>query len=517
MKRVALRHVVVLAALCSAPVAAKTTAAETPPAAENPPAAGTPVAVTPSPLPGELQAFPVHAVEALLGQPGGLTAAKVAERAVRTSPTLQSRRRDLEAAVAQLEVARTGYWPRVDLSARYTRLSPLDVSSFANLVTAPNSPAGTLGPNDPLVNVPLTFPILLNNTTFQASLTVPLLDYLLRLPSSTGSAKELQEAARWNEVAALRQTRNDARVSYYQWVRARLQTVLAGQALERSRQQLAVAQRKFEVGTASKADVLRVESQVAADELLRRRSELAASSLEESLRIIMHEPGAASFEIGESLEADVASPFGAKVDAVAFAVEGAPRVEPLVQAAWEHRPELRAAERNVEALRQQVRTTKAGYLPKLELFADLVDANPNQRIVPQQSKFKVSWDVGAQLTWSPNDAWSSRSAVHAAESKVAHAEAQLAALRDAVRSELTVAVQATGDAESAIRTTVRELTSAEESYRVRYQLFEAGRATNVELLDAQTELTRARLNAVDARIDRRIARSRLMYVLGLDL
>ncbi len=85
---------------------------------------------------------------------------------------------------------------------------------------------------------------------------------------------------------------------------------------------------------------------------------------------------------------------------------------------------------------------------------------------------------------------------------------------DTLRTELTDALQALKDADAAIPTTTRGLEAAEESYRVRTLLFQNSRATNVELTDAETDVLRARLDAVHARIDQRIARVRLEYAMG---
>ena len=48
----------------------------------------------------------------------------------------------------------------------------------------------------------------------------------------------------------------------------------------------------------------------------------------------------------------------------------------------------------------------------------------------------------------------------------------------------------------AIASASRGLAAAEESYRVRRALFQNGRATSVELTDAETERSRAQLEAI---------------------
>jgi outer membrane protein TolC len=87
-------------------------------------------------------------------------------------------------------------------------------------------------------------------------------------------------------------------------------------------------------------------------------------------------------------------------------------------------------------------------------------------------------------------------------------------LLDRIQNEVLAAAQAVDEAEVALGTTERGLVAAEESFRVRKLLFANGRATTVEVLDAETDLTQARYEAVGARIDRGVARARLARALG---
>ena len=63
----------------------------------------------------------------------------------------------------------------------------------------------------------------------------------------------------------------------------------------------------------------------------------------------------------------------------------------------------------------------------------------------------------------------------------------------------------------------RGLTSAEEGYRVRRELFRNGRATTVELLDSQADLTRESINSVNARANLLVARASLLHAVGRDV
>jgi outer membrane protein TolC len=65
-----------------------------------------------------------------------------------------------------------------------------------------------------------------------------------------------------------------------------------------------------------------------------------------------------------------------------------------------------------------------------------------------------------------------------------------------------------------VETTRVAHTAAEEAYRVRKEMYRVGKATSVELSDAEANLFRAKLAAVSARIDQRIARTRLDHAVG---
>src|SRR5258708_25542858 len=83
-------------------------------------------------------------VSSVLGRPGGLTAGAVASRAEASSFDVKARSEDLQAAAAGVDQALVGYFPRLSLTGRYTRLSPVDALSLGSLVIAPNATPGAI-------------------------------------------------------------------------------------------------------------------------------------------------------------------------------------------------------------------------------------------------------------------------------------------------------------------------------------------------------------------------------------
>src|SRR5215813_10952486 len=66
----------------------------------------------------------------------GLTSDETARRAVATSPDIAGGRADVEASRAAVSSAKTGYIPKVQGTARYTRLSDVGPQVLGNFVVA---------------------------------------------------------------------------------------------------------------------------------------------------------------------------------------------------------------------------------------------------------------------------------------------------------------------------------------------------------------------------------------------
>jgi outer membrane protein TolC len=440
-------------------------------------------------------------IAAELGVGGGLTADEVALRATRTSPTARARHEDLVAAAADVDRALSAYVPRVVVGASYARLSDTKGGVARAMVVAPGAPVGPLAPGAPLVNAPLEFETPLNQYALQASITVPLSDYFLRIGPQHSSARYAEVAAAKRLRAERTKAGADARVNYYDWVRARLNLIVAEQAFSQARAHLADAKTGFDAGSLSNADFLRIESEVAKSELLVASTRHLVQLTEEQLRTAMHDTKGGGYRIGEDMRRPTASKLSDDL-------------RELWAEARRSRPELTALDAQRGAQERAAAAQRASYLPRLELVGNADYSNPSSRVFPQETEFRASWDVGARATWTISDLPDTAARLNGAEARIRALEADRDGLADQIHMQVMSAFQDRAEARIAQETTARRLVAAEESYRTRRLLFQNGRATTVELLDAETDLTRARLEAVGARIDGRVAAVRLAYAIG---
>jgi outer membrane protein TolC len=429
---------------------------------------------------------------------GGLTSDEVAARAQQTSFDVAARREAIASAQAKLDQAKAAYYPKLTLTARYTHFSPLTQ-------VLPLNPAGTSGMAG-MMAAPanVSIPTQLDQGLGQAALVIPLSDYVLRISQNLASASRNRRAAVFDQEATRLKAGLDGREAYYAWLRARAQVIVAERSLEQARGHLDDARHAFDVGTSSKADVLRVESQVATAELVLEQAKNLAVLTEEQIRTAMHDPSTRAYAIGEDLRAEIApSP--------------AENVAALEAEAMDRRLEVRALDETAWSLREQAKSVRAGTYPHVDAFGDVFYANPNPRYFFPDYKFHPTWDVGVLVVWSPNDVLTVGAQANDAEARANQTEMQKAALRDSVKLQVLQAYQVLKEAEVAVQTAKRGLAAAEEGYRVRRELYKNGRATTVELLDSQADLTRESSNSVNARANLLSARAALFHAVGRDI
>jgi outer membrane protein TolC len=435
---------------------------------------------------------------------GGWTADSVGGRAQKTSFDVAAREASLRAAEARVAAAIVAFFPRLSGLGSYTRYQDLAQPSLGTLVE-PTNPAmtGPIPPATPLSAVPLSFTIPLNYWVFQATLTVPLSDYVLRLTQQHGAAKRNAEAARADELASEAKACSDAKIAFYQYVKAVAQRDVLVQSKVVADGHLVDATNLFQVGRGSKADALAADANVAAAQLAIDQATEMVGVSEEQLRLATHAGASEAVSIGE--------------DVTSALPPGTSDLTALKQEAAANRPEIRSLSLGALAQEKLASSARASQWPSISAVADYSYANPSPRIFLPEDEFHGFWDAGVRVTWAPNDVFSGAAAGAEQRALAANLRAQAAQVRDAILAEVTQAVLARRTADSSIESSTAQLRSAEAAYTARRDLFRLGKGTSVELADAEADLFRARLAAISARIDQRIAGVRVDHAAGRDV
>lgn len=410
--------------------------------------------------------------------PTGLTAESAAERALASDPTVARSRAVVRERQSQVRAVGLRKVPQLAATLGYTRLSAVDSAEVAGF----------------------SFPQVLDNWTMKLELSVPLSDYLVRYPALGDAAALRQRAAEADVASASQAAAQGARRLYWQWVRSQLTLIVSEQGLTQLESTVVQMEARVAAQRASRADLLRLRAQAAESRraliVARERADVDALTLRQAI-------GAP----------DEALAIGDNLFTVADPGTPAP-VATLLAAAREGRPELRALGLAESALRASRDAAGAGRWPRLDAFAQANYDNPNQRVLLGDEGFTASWAIGAQVKWNLGDFL----AAGPAQDELGAQLIQLEADRDKLVRQLEVAIasarQAVIGALASRGAAAEARAAAEESYRVRGELLAADRVTALELIDAESELTRARIQEIDNLVSLRLALSELAYAVG---
>jgi outer membrane protein TolC len=260
-------------------------------------------------------------------------------------------------------------------------------------------------------------------------------------------------------------------------------------------QTLAAAQRA--AGVSAAIDVTRARTQLVVAEglLLVAQNGLDRARIE--LRRSLGLDPATPLELVDTLSAELAT-----------AVVPAQR-DSAVAAALGNRPDLRAELARAAAARQTGAAIKAERLPRLEVAADY---GVNGLTVPRSIATR---QVGLQVTVPILDGFRREARVSEQAAVVRESEVRERDLRNAIAADVDAAMLDQASARAQLVIAAERLRLAADELAQARERFRAGVAGNIEVIDAQANLLRARDTDIDARFAAASARIALARAAGV--
>jgi outer membrane protein TolC len=416
------------------------------------------------------------------------------------------------ATAASVDETLARFAPNFTAQASYSRLSPADISLGGSAVVGALN-EGPLG-IDPVTGAvidssgvpiaavtPEPIAIPLNNFSLQAALTIPLLDYALRLmPARRGAEAETQSVVLQREAEKL-SVELEARIAFFDWARALAQIAVVEQTLASVEARLSDARIAVSAGTATQTDIARLEEAVSNATLAVIQAQSFRDLAGYRLQVLTGEASLPDF-LGEDIFAGT-SP-RAEQEAVAT----------LVAEARDRRLELRALLETSEALRQGKKAARAAYYPRLDGFVDGSYANPNQRFFPLENVWRGNWTAGVTASWQLQTFLQARSQSKTIDANQRRLRANIAALERAIGLEVTAAYEERRRAVAALELNATTLRAAELVYEQQAILFAAGDLTTTDLIAAETDRLNASLRQLNAGIDLQVAEAKITRATG---
>lgn len=185
-----------------------------------------------------------------------------------------------------------------------------------------------------------------------------------------------------------------------------------------------------------------------------------------------------------------------------------------VEQAIENRPEMKLININILQVDQETRLAKSKNYPEIGFTFDYIKAGDEPNVSGSPFHDADEWRATAALSWTFWEWGKTHYAVKEKESLKRELMQTKLALEDNIRLELKDAILRLENAEENIPTTQKAIKQGEENLRVNEERYKAQVTTITEVLDAQSLLTRARVNFYSALYSHHLARASLERALG---
>ena len=306
---------------------------------------------------------------------------------------------------------------------------------------------------------------------------------------------ELEEALSRLELARVRQELAlDVKNGYYSVLRAQAFVRVNEAAVAQAQEQLRVTEAQLRAGVAAQFDVLRARTQL--------------DNNRQALISARNQVNISKNAFVNLLGIDPSTP----VTPEAPAVPALPPLDEggLLTTALSQRPEALQADTNILKSQKNIRLARRNLEPYLN--ANLTGAFDGSRSVSGSDR--ASGAVGVTLTFPLSDGGATRAAVDVARSDERQALIQKDQFVRGIKAEVQQSIIAVRDANERAEVAGNTVTQAREALRLANVRFRAGVGTQLEINDAQTALTQAETNAVNAQYDYLSALARLSRATG---
>jgi outer membrane protein TolC len=248
-------------------------------------------------------------------------------------------------------------------------------------------------------------------------------------------------------------------------------------------------------GVLAKVDVMRLDSarSQAAQEALARRDGFAQAI--DALALLLGLPSGSELDTVDDLPAALPPPPWDEKSAMAIAAQ--------------KRPELRTASLQAEQAEGAVDVKRSEYFPNVVALAQYQHTEGQGQFGQPNAFF-----VGVSLKWDIWD-WGKRGDdMREVRGRAAQAHMMAERVKDQVALDVRGKLRTATTTYKQLAVAQQGLETAEEAYRMKTVLFQNGSATTLDVLDAETDVGRARLAAANYRYEYAIALVRLAYAIG---
>lgn len=407
------------------------------------------------------------------------TLAECLDLAVRQNPDVEAASKRVEAARANVLAAKGPLYPSLTSNGIYQHLEQEYATSGGTDITR--------RPEDYAITNRLT------QNIYSAG----------AVRNRIAAAKLALQSESLNYLTAVDAATLAVRLAFYQTVYAEANIGVRQQAVDILDSQLTDQRDRLKAGSVSQLNVNRAQVSLANERpaLEQAKYDLRAAYVALAELLAVNYPA--------NLEA--AAPFRVQG---ALDARGAPGslTECLLRAA-QMRPEIQARKHDLEALSRQVAVEKSGTRPQLSAFAGYDVFSETSQLADRD--YFSGYTVGVTASWQIFDGFATLGRVRAARARVGGGAAALAAIQQQVEADVRTAYYQLQQAEATLRPQAENIRMANETLDLTQSNFNASLTTQLDILQARVDLTRARTNELGARLSCNQAQARLDRAMGV--
>lgn len=389
------------------------------------------------------------------------------------NPVASQSKERIRELVADYEVTRSSFFPRIALTSYYQRLDQDRMS-----------PGGFTPPGQRLFDQEALGTITARQTLFKGGKT-----YYGTQAATLGTEAQREETMRTADEIVYTVT-----AAFFRLLEAKENLRVATEARQQRQAFATVAEAFFRAGSVTRLDYLRARSLVADAE----QAELEAGNAITQGRVIL------------------ATAIGLQNDAMAdgLDVQGELPQEPLQgsdlgslwQAALHDSPEIKKLDLSLAQSQALIKAARGGYFPEVSLQGGV--GVRHQDIAGT----KGEWLIGAYLDFPFFEGGLTKGQVAKASSQRLQLEEQKRARLNSIKADLATAWRDQENARRGTATARQTVETNSEAYASAEALYRAGKAIALDVLQAQTDLTTSRFGLVRYRVNYVLAQARIRQI-----
>lgn len=411
------------------------------------------------------------------------TLQKSLEVGLKNSKNLKISKADVTISKEKLTQIKSEFLPKLNFKANYTRLS--DVDPFK--VKVPFAPAP--------IEIQET---ILNNYGMQLSVSQPIFTGF-KLSSLKSAASKKLSASELDLQAEINNEAMNIHQAFWHFYKSHKIVEIIKANLKLSDESLKDIENLRDNGLATNTDVLKIK--------VRKNSlELELINAENKLQI-------ARSLFNEAIGRKITDKTDISIESLKTDYT-IPEFEYLFSEAIQKRNEIQSTENMIEAGKENIEAAKASWYPQISLYGNFYYSRPNQRVLPLEDEFNDTWDLGVALNWELWNWGKTSSQKNEAKASLIKLKTSKNILLDKIKIEVYNNYLSLKSSIKKVEVSNLSVEQANENYKDIKNKLKEDLANTTELIDAETELLKAKINKTDALVDLKLSMTRLNKSIG---